>query len=123
MQQAALEGGAAKASIDRIARAVGDVPRVAYEAAHVYPLSAPSFTPCEQAVRPIAGTDPIKLYVHVPFCLALTATGRLVYDLVTFQFYPERQRRWLAERQRLSDGRSAHADALANTPIPLAATP
>ena len=58
----------AQVQMDRIARAVGGVPRVAYEAAHVYPLSTPSFTPCEDATRHIAGGDPIKLYVHVPFC-------------------------------------------------------
>ena len=37
--------------IDRVRTAIGGVPRVAYEAAHVYPLSAPRFTPRPGAER------------------------------------------------------------------------
>ncbi len=54
--------------VRKIAAAVGNVPRVSYEAPHVYPLSAPSFTSQSgvERTRPPAG--PLKLYVHVPFC-------------------------------------------------------
>jgi oxygen-independent coproporphyrinogen III oxidase len=31
--------------------------------------------------------------------IALTPTGRLVFDLVTWMFYPQRAREWIAERQ------------------------
>lgn len=54
--------------LDRIAAAVGDVPRVAYEAVHVYPLSAPRFTPSPGTVRKLPDATPLRLYVHIPFC-------------------------------------------------------
>ena len=52
----------------RIVDAIGDVPRVAYECPHVYPLSTPTFSTVRAAPRPHAGEGPLKLYVHVPFC-------------------------------------------------------
>jgi len=54
--------------IDRIAAALGPYPTVAYEAAHVYPMSAPDFRlhPGTPRERPAPG--PLKLYVHIPFC-------------------------------------------------------
>ena len=54
--------------LDQVRRAIGDVPRVAYEAAHVYPLSAPRFTPQPGAAREMPPGGPTRLYVHVPFC-------------------------------------------------------
>ena len=51
-----------------IAAAVGAVPRVAYEAAHVYPLSAPNFVSRPGAVREHPAPGPLKLYLHIPFC-------------------------------------------------------
>lgn len=54
--------------LDQIAEALGNVPNVAYEAAHVYPMSAPDFrlTPGSSRRAPTSG--PIKLYAHLPFC-------------------------------------------------------
>jgi oxygen-independent coproporphyrinogen-3 oxidase len=54
--------------IEKISRVLGGVPRVSYEAPHVYPLSAPAFAPVEDVVRPAPPREPLKLYVHVPFC-------------------------------------------------------
>jgi len=54
--------------VARIARVLGDVPRVSYEAAHVYPLSAPAFVPAAGVERGAPPVEPLKLYVHVPFC-------------------------------------------------------
>jgi oxygen-independent coproporphyrinogen-3 oxidase len=54
--------------VERIAAAVGGVRGVAYEAAHVYPLSAPAFVDRPGAPRAHPGPGPLKLYAHVPFC-------------------------------------------------------
>ncbi len=54
--------------IEKIASAIGDLPRVSYEAPHVYPLSAPVFTSSPGAVRERPAGGSLKLYVHVPFC-------------------------------------------------------
>ena len=54
--------------LDRIAGAVGLGRRVLYEDVHVYPLSAPSFTPRPRAERERPSPGPLRLYVHVPFC-------------------------------------------------------
>ncbi len=54
--------------LDRITTAVGGLGRVAYEAVHVYPLSAPAFTASPGALRERPTPGPYKLYVHVPFC-------------------------------------------------------
>jgi oxygen-independent coproporphyrinogen-3 oxidase len=54
--------------LDRIADAVGPGRRVLYEDVHVYPLSAPSFTPAVRAARERPEPGPLRLYVHVPFC-------------------------------------------------------
>jgi oxygen-independent coproporphyrinogen-3 oxidase len=51
-----------------IIAAVGGVPRVSYEAAHVYPLSAPDFVSKPGAVRQHPDPGPLKLYLHIPFC-------------------------------------------------------
>jgi oxygen-independent coproporphyrinogen III oxidase len=52
----------------RIAAAVGPVPRVGYEAVHVYPMAAPAFTPSPGALRPRPSAGPLRLYIHIPFC-------------------------------------------------------
>jgi oxygen-independent coproporphyrinogen-3 oxidase len=54
--------------VARIAAVLGAVPRVSYEAPHVYPLSAPDFAPAVDARRTLPVGEPLKLYVHVPFC-------------------------------------------------------
>jgi oxygen-independent coproporphyrinogen III oxidase len=54
--------------LDRVAAALGVTPPVTHAAAHVYPASAPAYTPspCEQRVHPAARE--LRLYVHIPFC-------------------------------------------------------
>ncbi len=54
--------------LDRIAAALGPFPALAYEAAHVYPMSAPAFQPTPAAPRELVLPGPLKLYVHIPFC-------------------------------------------------------
>jgi oxygen-independent coproporphyrinogen-3 oxidase len=54
--------------LDKVRAAIGDVPRVAYEAAHVYPLSAPQFTRSPGVQRQYPAGGPLRLYVHIPFC-------------------------------------------------------
>lgn len=52
----------------QIRSALGEPSRIAYECAHVYPLSAPNFQRDEQ-VRLARRTSGVrKLYIHVPFC-------------------------------------------------------
>jgi len=75
---------------DKIAAAVGSMPRVAYEAAHVYPLSAPQFTPLPGAWREFPGDGPLRLYVHIPFCRYAC----------TFCFYAKRINMQRAQMQR-----------------------
>jgi oxygen-independent coproporphyrinogen-3 oxidase len=58
----------ARVDVDRIVDAVGAAPRVAYEDAHVYPLSAPAFSAAPAIARSVPDGGPVKLYVHVPFC-------------------------------------------------------
>lgn len=53
---------------DALLTAIGGVPRVAYEAAHVYPLSAPDFTPAPGRIREQPEGGALRLYVHIPFC-------------------------------------------------------
>src|ERR1022692_2224351 len=55
-------------SWEEIMRAVGPVPEVAYECAHVYPLSAPRFRHAPGLVRPGSDGRPLQVYIHVPFC-------------------------------------------------------
>lgn len=62
------EAGEDPFEIEAITRAVGATPRVLYEDLHVYPLSAPDFTPAAGALRERLPPGPIRLYVHVPFC-------------------------------------------------------
>jgi oxygen-independent coproporphyrinogen-3 oxidase len=54
--------------LSKIVDALGSVPRVAYEAAHVYPLSAPNFVARPGAEREHPAPGPLKLYMHIPFC-------------------------------------------------------
>jgi oxygen-independent coproporphyrinogen-3 oxidase len=61
----ALAGGR---DLARIEQAVGGVRRIAYEAAHVYPLSAPAFEASPGAERALPPSGPLKVYLHVPFC-------------------------------------------------------
>jgi len=56
------------AELSAIASAVGAVPRISYEAVHVYPLSAPDFVERPGAERATVDPGPLKLYLHVPFC-------------------------------------------------------
>jgi oxygen-independent coproporphyrinogen-3 oxidase len=58
------------AAIDlrRIETALGNTPRVAYTAPHVYPHAAPVFQPDPCADRPRPQKDHLRLYVHIPFC-------------------------------------------------------
>lgn len=52
----------------RIERAVGVPPDTQYECIHVYPLSVPDFRQSAGERPYVAGRDPVKLYIHVPFC-------------------------------------------------------
>ena len=54
--------------VARVLAAIGAVPRVAYEAAHVYPLSAPHFTSSPGLWRERPNGGPLRLYIHIPFC-------------------------------------------------------
>lgn len=54
--------------LGRVRAAIGGVPRVAYEAAHVYPLSAPNFSSNPGVSRALPAGGPERLYVHIPFC-------------------------------------------------------
>ncbi|MFO0745796.1 MAG: coproporphyrinogen-III oxidase family protein [Myxococcota bacterium] len=54
--------------IERIAQALGQAPRVAYAATHVYPWAAPAFAHAPRAERPRLPLEQLRLYVHVPFC-------------------------------------------------------
>jgi len=60
-----LHGGR---DLSSLAEAIGSVPRVAYEAPHVYPLSAPDFIDSPGMVRRHPGPGSLKLYLHIPFC-------------------------------------------------------
>jgi oxygen-independent coproporphyrinogen-3 oxidase len=55
-------------TLDAIARALGEAPRVAYAASHVYPWAAPDFARAPGAARPRMPLARLRLYVHVPFC-------------------------------------------------------
>lgn len=55
-------------NLEEVARAVGEPAEFAYEAAHVYPMSAPDFTPASGVERPRPEPGSLKLYAHVPFC-------------------------------------------------------
>jgi oxygen-independent coproporphyrinogen-3 oxidase len=54
--------------VAEIAATLGLAPRIHYEAAHVYPMSAPAFEPRPGAERERPGGSLLRLYVHVPFC-------------------------------------------------------
>lgn len=88
--------------VDVVQAAIGAVPRVAYEAAHVYPLSAPLFTPRPglQRARPGGGLQ--RLYVHVPFCRYAC----------TFCFYAKRVNTPRAQMQRYVDALRRELDGL-----------
>lgn len=87
----------------RVRAALGGVPRVAYEAAHVYPLSAPAFIrrPGIRRERPPGGAA--RLYVHVPFCRYAC----------TFCFYAKRVNTPRARMQRYVDAVRREVDELA----------
>jgi len=57
-----------ESNLTDIIDAIGSVPRVAYEAAHVYPLSAPDFRSSPGAPREHPEAGPLKIYLHIPFC-------------------------------------------------------
>ena len=88
--------------IDRVRTAIGGVPRVAYEAAHVYPLSAPRFTPRPGAERERPDGGPQRLYVHIPFCRYAC----------TFCFYAKRINTPRAQMQRYVDALGRELDRL-----------
>jgi len=54
--------------LGRLRDALGQVPRVAYAGAHVYPAAAPAFVPAPRTQRPRPDHSHLRLYVHVPFC-------------------------------------------------------
>jgi oxygen-independent coproporphyrinogen-3 oxidase len=62
------EGRSHQDLLHRIEAAVGGARRIAYEAAHVYPLSAPAFATRPAAERVSPGPGALKVYLHVPFC-------------------------------------------------------
>jgi oxygen-independent coproporphyrinogen-3 oxidase len=88
--------------IERVRTAIGSVPRVAYEAAHVYPLSAPRFTPRPGAERERPAGGPQRLYVHIPFCRYAC----------TFCFYAKRVNTPRAQMQRYVDALRRELDHL-----------
>lgn len=90
--------------VEAVRAAIGGVPRVAYEAAHVYPLSAPRFTPRPRAPREIPAGGPLRLYVHVPFCRYAC----------TFCFYAKRVNTPRSEMQRYVDALRCELDAFAD---------
>lgn len=64
-----LRGSLQKVEIEQIKKAVGYSQRIAYECAHVYPLSAPNFrkkSTGDKTTRPVTNIQ--KLYIHIPFC-------------------------------------------------------
>lgn len=92
--------------VDAVRAAIGAVPRVAYEAAHVYPLSAPRFTrrPGELRQAPAGGAQ--RLYVHIPFCRYAC----------TFCFYAKRVNTPLAQMQRYVDALRRELDGFDDAP-------
>src|SRR5215472_12424747 len=52
----------------RVARALGDAPDAAYTTPIVYPWATQNFVARPQAPRPQPPAEPLRLYVHVPFC-------------------------------------------------------
>ncbi len=86
--------------VERVLAAVGGVPRVAYEAAHVYPLSAPRFTPNPGARRELPRGGPLRLYIHIPFCRYAC----------TFCFYAKRVNAARPQMQRYVDALQRELD-------------
>ena len=87
--------GVADRQTQFVARSLGDgVPleRAAYAATFGHPIEADYG---EVLDRLIAG----GLVDDAGDTLSLSASGRLLYDLVTLAFYPEHARKWLAERE------------------------
>lgn len=93
--------------LDKIAAAIGEVPRVAYEAAHVYPLSAPHFTPLPGAQRELPAGGPLRLYVHIPFCRYAC----------TFCFYAKQINSSRAQMQRYVDALRRELDGLGDDTV------
>lgn len=57
-------------SIDlhRVAVALQPTPTASYSAPHDYPHAAPMFVPSPEIERERVECDPLRLYVHIPFC-------------------------------------------------------
>jgi oxygen-independent coproporphyrinogen III oxidase len=83
--------------------AIGGVPRVAYEAAHVYPLSAPAFVHSPARARERLEGGACRLYVHIPFCRYAC----------TFCFYAKRINTPRAQMQRYVDALRRELDGFA----------
>jgi oxygen-independent coproporphyrinogen-3 oxidase len=60
--------GLSASELERIAAALGPAVHTPYAPPHVYPMSAPAFTPSPQAERQRPPGDRLGLYIHVPFC-------------------------------------------------------
>lgn len=54
--------------LSRIRFAIGEVNKVQYECAHVYPIAAPAFLDGQEAPRIPDDKGPYQVYVHVPVC-------------------------------------------------------
>jgi len=63
-----MRGEISDAEIDRVAQALGGAPRAAYTTPIVYPWAVQNFAARPLAERPHPPTDPLRLYVHIPFC-------------------------------------------------------
>jgi oxygen-independent coproporphyrinogen-3 oxidase len=82
---------------------------VAYEAAHVYPLSAPHFLHRPRAEREPPPGGASRLYVHIPFCRYAC----------TFCFYAKRVTTQRAQMRRYVEGLRRELDALGGEPTTL----
>src|SRR5882672_7338542 len=54
--------------LSRVRLAIGELDKVQYECAHVYPIAVPAFSDCQEAPRIPDGNGPFQVYVHVPVC-------------------------------------------------------
>ena len=65
---AALPGSFGPPELREISAALGPAPPAAYAAAHAYPEAAPAFNQQPLTPRPNCQNEPLRLYVHIPFC-------------------------------------------------------